>query len=154
VAGSIVVAAAVRPQRSHLQAELCRNGHDSTVVVAATLGGVADAPGEGESVGGFVQERGEHRAWTAVEALAGDENLRSLAPVGEAPPPGGEVTELAQRTAIATSSDQHDHLRNLSMVTSDGRPGTFQCLEQSLHRSDGTRGSERWKSVKGSAVRS
>jgi hypothetical protein len=64
---------------------------------------------ERERVGRFVQQRGQDALGSAVQALAGDQDLRPSPAVGVAPPPGGEVAEFPHTAAVAAAdADRHD----------------------------------------------
>src|SRR5437016_14455336 len=81
-------------------------GLEVLVDVAALAGGVLDAAGVGQGVGGFGQERAEHVRGGAAESFAADHDLGALL-AGDVPAAGGVVSPPGV-LAVGAAGDDDD----------------------------------------------
>ena len=105
------------------QADFFGAGLEFLVVVAALAGGVLDAAGVGQGVGGFVQEGGEDVACGAAQSFAADHDLGELLACDV--PPAGGVVAPAGVLAVGAAGDDDDDRRGFR-----GASGGFpaRCL--------------------------
>ena len=97
------------------------------VVVAALAGGVLDAAGVGQGVGGFVQESAEDLSRAAAQSFAADHDLGALFAC-DVPAAGGVVTEPGL-LAVGSAGDDDDGRGYFRVPAADFQPGVFQDLQ-------------------------
>jgi hypothetical protein len=99
------------------QAEFVSAVLEVLVVVAALAGGVLDAAGEGQRVGGLTQDDGQDFGGGQAERFAADHDLGALV-VLDVPAAGGEVSPSGLAGFGAAGQDD-DHGRDLRVVATD-----------------------------------
>ena len=102
-------------------------GLEVLVVVAALAGGVLDAAGVGQGVGGFVQQGAEDLGWGAAQSFAADHDLGVLLACDV--PPAGGVVSPAGVLAVGAAGDDDDHRGDFRVPAADFQPGVFQDLQ-------------------------
>ena len=109
------------------QADFFGAGLEVRVVVAALAGGVLDAAGVGQGVGGFVQEGGEDLACGAAQSFAADHDLGELLACDV--PPAGGVVAPAGVLAVGAAGDDDHHRGDFGVPAADFQPDVFQDLQ-------------------------
>src|SRR5947207_10835268 len=102
-------------------------GCDVLVVVAARAGGVLDAAGVGQGVGGFVQQGAEDVLGGAAQSFAADHDFGVLLPV-DVPPAGGVVAPAGVLT-VGAAGDDDDGRGDVRVPAADFQPGLFEDLQ-------------------------
>ena len=110
------------------QAELLGAGLEVLVVVAALAGGVLDAAGVGQGVGGLVQDDGQDLGRGEAEGFAADHDFGALV-VADVPAAGGVVSPAGLAGFGAAGRDD-DHGGDLAVPGADVLPGVFQDLDR------------------------
>ena len=109
------------------QAELLGEGLEVLVVVAALAGGVLDAAGVGQGVGGLVQQGAQDLIRGAAQSFAADHDLGVLLAVDV--PPAGGVVAPAGMLAVGAAGDDDDGRGDVRVPAADLQPDIFQHLQ-------------------------